>query len=71
MSAERGFMHEASDGEAGHQQGIELLPHQIRSLAAQNNACSPQVSFEFVESSLSGKGLARCSDVRPVFSPSP
>ena len=33
----------------GHQQAIELLPYQIRSLAAENYMRSPQVSFEFVQ----------------------
>ena len=64
-------MHEASDGEMSHDQAIELLPHQIRSLTAQDDVCAAQMSFEFVERGLSGKGLARCADVRPVSSPSP
>ena len=42
-------MHEAANGEVGHQQAIEFLPHQIRSLAAKDDMCAPQVSFEFIE----------------------
>ena len=60
IGAQRGFMHETADGEMGHQQAIELLPHQIRRLAAEDDVRSPQVSLEFVECGLSGKGLARC-----------
>jgi hypothetical protein len=43
-----------------HQQSVELLPHQVRRLTAQDDACASQMSFQFVERSLSGKGLARC-----------
>jgi hypothetical protein len=42
------------------QQAVELLPDQVRGFAPQDNAGSSQMGFEFIESSLSGKGLARC-----------
>jgi hypothetical protein len=60
IGAQRGFVHETADGEMRHQQAIELLPYQIRGLTAQDDICSPQVSLEFIERGLSGKGLARC-----------
>ncbi|MCC6588645.1 MAG: hypothetical protein IT168_18260 [Bryobacterales bacterium] len=41
------------------QQTIKLLPHQVRRLAAQDDTRTPQVSLEFIERGLSGKGLAR------------
>jgi hypothetical protein len=53
-------MHETADGKMRHQEAIELLSHQIRRLTAQDDLRSPQVSFEFIERGLSGKGLARC-----------
>ena len=34
--AEGGFVHQPPDGEVGHHQQRELLPDQIRCLAAQN-----------------------------------
>ena len=71
IGAQRGFVHEAADGEMGHEQAIELLPYQIRRLTAQDDLCSPQVSLELIERRLSGKGLARCADARPVSNPSP
>jgi len=60
VGGQGGFVHEATDGEVRHQQTIELLPYQVRRLAAQDDACAPQMSLEFVERGLSGKGLARC-----------
>jgi hypothetical protein len=42
-----------------HQQAVELLPYQIRRFTAQHDTRSSQMSLEFVERSLSGKGLAR------------
>jgi len=33
-----------------HQQGIELLPDEVRRLAAQRDPCTPQMSLEFVDS---------------------
>ena len=68
---ERRFMHQSADGEVRHQQAIEFLPDQIRRLAAQHDTRAPQVSLKFIECGLSGKGLARYTDARPVSSPSP
>jgi len=64
-------MHQSAYGEVHHQQAIELLPDLVRRLTAEHDARSPQVSRQFVECSLSGKGLARYTDARPVSSPSP
>jgi len=38
-------MHQATDGEVGHHQAVELLAHQVRGLAAQDDASAPQVVF--------------------------
>ena len=46
------FMHQAPDGEVGHQEAVELLAHQVRPLAAQNDASSPQVGFQFIQGRL-------------------
>src|SRR5664279_287035 len=43
------FMHQAPDGEMSHQEAVELLAHQIRPLAAQDYASSPQVGFQFIQ----------------------
>ena len=69
---ERGLVQEAANGKVGHQQPVKLLPNQFRCLAAQDDLGAPQMSFQFVQSRLSGKGLARCDDTTsPVSSPSP
>lgn len=57
---ERGFMHEATNGEVRHQQAIKLLSHQFRSLAAQYDLGAPQMGLQLIQGRLSGKGLARC-----------
>src|ERR1035437_4314387 len=49
IPAQRGFVHEATDCEMRHQQTVELLSYQVRRLAPQNDARSPQMSLEFVE----------------------
>ena len=65
------LMHETADGIVCHHEAVKLLPHQIRSLAAEHDFGTPQMSLEFIQRRLSGKGLARYTDVRPVSSPSP
>ena len=45
-------MHQAPDGEVGHQEAVELLAHQVRPLAAQDDASSPQVGFQFIQGRL-------------------
>ena len=45
-------MHQAADGEVGHQQAIELLAHQFRSLGAQLDLGAAQVCLQFVEGGL-------------------
>jgi hypothetical protein len=65
------LVHQAPDREVGHQQAPELLFDQLRRLAPQHDLSATQVRFQLVERGLSGKGLARCADVRPVSSPSP
>lgn len=66
------FVHQAADGEVGHQQAVEFLPNQIGSLAAQHDVCPAQMGLQFVEGALSGKGLARyLRRARSVSSPSP
>jgi hypothetical protein len=57
---ESGFMHQAADGVVGHEQSPELLLHQLRRFAAQYDLGAAEVRLEFVQSGLSGKGLARC-----------
>src|ERR1019366_1375481 len=49
IPAQRGFVHEATDCEMRRQQTVELLSYQVRRLAPQNDARSPQMSLEFVE----------------------
>jgi hypothetical protein len=46
------FLHQAPDGEVSHQEAIELLAHQVRPLAAQDDANSPQVGFQFIQGRL-------------------
>ncbi len=60
IDTQRRFVHEAAHGEMCHQQTIELLPYQIRRFTAEHDMRAPQMSLEFVERGLSGKGLARC-----------
>ena len=55
-----GLMHQAANREVGHQEAIKLLPYQLRGFAAQHDPGATQVSFQFVQRGLSGKGLARC-----------
>ena len=43
------FVHQLTGGKVCQQKTIELLPHQIRRLAAQDDMRSPQVGLEFVE----------------------
>jgi hypothetical protein len=47
------------------------LFHELRHFAPQHNLGAAQVSFQFVQGGLSGKGLARCRVASPVSSPSP
>jgi hypothetical protein len=60
IATQRRFVHEAAHGEMRHQQTVELLPYQIRCFTAEHDMRAPQMSLEFVERGLSGKGLARC-----------
>ena len=53
-------MHQPANGEMGHEQAVEFLPHQFRGPGAQNDLRTAQMSLQFVQSGLSGKGLARC-----------
>ena len=43
---ECGFMLEAEDGIVRNHEAVKLLPHQIRSLGAQHNTGTPQMSLE-------------------------
>ncbi len=45
-------MHQATDGEVGHQQTVEFLTHQVRRLATQDDASSPQVGFQCIQGRL-------------------
>ena len=60
ISSQRRFVHQAADSKVRHEQAVEFLPHQLRGLAAQNDLRTAQMSLQFVQSGLSGKGLARC-----------
>ena len=63
------FVHQAADGEVSHQESVEFLAHQIGGFAAQHDVSAAQMSLEFVELSLSGKGLARYLDFDPFPAP--
>ena len=52
-----------------YQRGPDLRPDRI--LAGADKGLDPQSLFDRLKKQLSGKGLARCSDVRPVSNPSP
>jgi len=71
VGLQRRFVHQPANGEVGHHEAVELLPHQIGGFAAQDDLGAPQVRLQFVQRGLSGKGLARCAVARPVSSPSP
>jgi hypothetical protein len=60
VGLQRGFMHEATNGEVRHQQTIKLLLHQFRSLAPQYDLGAPQMGLQLIQGRLSGEGLARC-----------
>ena len=44
-------MHQTADGEVGQQQSVELLSHQIRRLAAQDDFSPTQVGLQLIECS--------------------
>ena len=50
ISFPRGFMHQPPYRKVSHQQTIEFLADQVRGLAAQLEAGTPQVCFEFIQS---------------------
>jgi hypothetical protein len=52
IGSESGFMKETADSEVGHHEPIELLAHQIRGLAAQDDPGAAQMGFQFVERGL-------------------
>jgi hypothetical protein len=62
-------VHQTADGEVGHHEAVEFLAHQIGGFAAQHDVSAAQMSLEFVERSLSGKGLARYLDFDPFPAP--
>jgi hypothetical protein len=66
-----GLMHEAAEGEVRQQEPVAFLAHQIGRFAPQHHLRPAQVRLQFVERRLSGKGLARYTETRPVSSPSP
>ncbi len=43
------LVHQAANGEMGHQQAVELLPHQFRSLGAEHDLGAAQAGLQFVE----------------------
>ena len=47
-----GLVHQAADGEVRQEQPVELLPDQIRGLAAQHDGRPAQVRLQFVEGRL-------------------
>jgi len=42
-------VHQAADGEVGHQESVEFLAYQIGRFAARHDPCVAQVGLEFVE----------------------
>jgi glycosyltransferase 2 family protein len=54
------LVHQAANRKVRHQQAVEFLFDEFRRLASQHNLGSAQMSLQLVQSSLSGKGLARC-----------
>ena len=66
---EGGLVHEAPDCEMGHQQAVELLADQVRSLAAQGDLTVPEVGFQLVKCGLDLPSLVNRG--RPVLWPGP
>jgi len=60
IGAQGGLVHQAANRKVRPEQAVELLPHQFRRLAAQNDLSPAQVRLQFIQCRLSGKGLARC-----------
>lgn len=52
VSFQGGVVHQASDGKVRHHEAEELLAHEIRCLAAQDDPGAPQMSPELVEGGL-------------------
>ena len=46
---QRGFVHQAANGEMRHHQPVEFLPHQVGGLAAQDDLGAAQVGLQFVQ----------------------
>ena len=44
-----GFMHEAADGEMGHEHPEEILSNEVGGFAAQDDLCAAQMGFQFAE----------------------
>ena len=49
---ESGLVHQTANGKVRHHQAVELLPDQVRGLAAQDQLGAAQVGLEFGQSGL-------------------
>ncbi len=52
IGLQRGFMHQAANGEVRHQQTIKLLPYQFWSLAPQDDLGAPQMGLQLIQGRL-------------------
>src|SRR3990172_13146009 len=50
VSLQGSFVHQSADGEVSQQEPVELLPDQVRRLAAQDDPGPPKMGFQFVQS---------------------
>ncbi len=57
----RRVVHQPPHGEVGEQQAVHLLAHELGRLAAQHDACAPQVRLQRVESASNAVSISQRS----------